>query len=57
MKIQFDPKAQVWVAFDKKNGRPYLAEAKSFEEATTSIFEMIQEDQDGKKEQCTAASR
>ena len=57
MKIQFDPKSEVWVAFHKKNGRPYLAEAKSLEEATTSIFEMIQEDQNGKKEQCTTASR
>ena len=57
MKIQFDPKSQVWVAFHKKNGRPYLAEAKSLEEATTSIFEMIQEDQNGKNEQCTTASR
>ncbi len=44
MQIQFDPKSEVWVAFHKKNGRPYLAEAKSLEEATTSIFQMIQED-------------
>ena len=57
MKIQFDPKSQVWVAFAKKDGRPYLAEAKSLEEATTSIFQMIQEDQNGKNEQCTTASR
>ena len=57
MKIQFDPKSQVWGAFAKKDGRPYLAESKSLEEATTSIFEMIQEDQNGKTEQCTTASR
>ena len=46
MKIQFDPKAQVWVAFDKKNGRPYLAEAETMTEASSAVFEMIEEDND-----------
>ena len=43
MKIQFDPKARVWIAFDKKNGRPYLAEAETMTEASSAVFEMIED--------------
>ena len=44
MKIEFDPKSRVWVAFAKKNGRPYLAEAKTMTDASIAVFEMIEED-------------
>jgi hypothetical protein len=44
MQINYDSKAQEWIAFQKNNDRPYLVYAPTLTEAVSLIFEMIQED-------------
>jgi hypothetical protein len=48
MQINYDSKAQEWIAFQKKTGKPFLAYAPTLGEAMSLIFAMIQEDQDEK---------
>ena len=40
----YDFKANEWIAFQKKEGKPFLAYAPTLSEAMSLIFEMIQED-------------
>lgn len=44
MQINYDSKAGEWIAFQKKEGKPFLAYASTLSEAVSLIFEMIQED-------------
>lgn len=44
MQINYDSKAQEWIAFQKKDGKPFLAYAPTLSEAVSLIFAMIQED-------------
>ena len=44
MQINYDFKANEWIAFQKKEGKPFLAYAPTLSEAMSLIFEMIQED-------------
>ena len=44
MQISFDFKAKEWIAFQKKEGKPFLAYAPTLSEAMSLIFAMIQED-------------
>ena len=48
MQINYDFKAKEWIAFQKKEGKPFLAYAPTLGEAMSLIFAMIQEDQDEK---------
>tara|TARA_R110000765_G_scaffold256465_1_gene356887 strand:- start:302 stop:448 length:147 start_codon:yes stop_codon:yes gene_type:complete len=48
MQINYDFKANEWIAFQKKEGKPFLAYAPTLSEAMSLIFAMIQEDQDEK---------
>ena len=48
MQINYDFKGKEWIAFLKKDGKPYLSFAPSYIEAMSLIFAMIQEDQDEK---------
>ena len=43
MQINYDSKAQEWIAFQKKDGKPFLAYAPTISEAVSLIFEMIKE--------------
>jgi hypothetical protein len=44
MQINYDSKAEEWIAFQKKEGKPFLAYAPTLGEAMSLIFAMIQED-------------
>ena len=44
MQINYDSKAQEWIAFHKKEGEPFLAYAPTLSEAMSLIYAMIQED-------------
>jgi hypothetical protein len=44
MKIGYDSQAKEWIAFQKKEGKPFLAYAPTLSEAVSLIFAMIQED-------------
>jgi len=44
MQINYDFKGEEWIAFLKKDGKPYLSFAPSYIEAMSLIFEMIKED-------------
>ena len=48
MLINYDSKAQEWIAFQKKDGKPFLAYAPSLSEAISLCFSMIQENNDEK---------
>ena len=43
MQINYDSKAQEWIAFQKKDGNPFLAYAPTISEAVSLIFKMIKE--------------
>ena len=49
MQTNYDSKSEEWIAFQKKDGKPFLAYAPTLSEAVSLIFAMIQEDQDEKK--------
>ena len=44
MQINYDFKAKEWIAFQKKDGKPFLAYAPTLSEALTLCFSMILED-------------
>jgi len=44
MQINYDFKGEEWIAFQKKEGKPFLAYAPTLSEAMSLIFAMIQED-------------
>lgn len=48
MQINYDSKAEEWIAFQKKEGKPFLAYAPTLSEAVSLIYAMIQEDKDEK---------
>tara|TARA_R110002012_G_scaffold204974_2_gene374825 strand:- start:759 stop:905 length:147 start_codon:yes stop_codon:yes gene_type:complete len=48
MQINYDFKGKEWIAFQKKEGKPFLAYAPTLSEAVSLIFAMIQEDKDEK---------
>lgn len=48
MQANYDSKSEEWIAFQKKDGKPFLAYAPTLSEAVSLIFAMIQEDQDEK---------
>jgi hypothetical protein len=48
MQINYDSKAQEWIAFQKKEGEPFLAYAPTLSEAMSLIYAMIQENNDEK---------
>ena len=48
MQANYDSKAQEWIAFQKKDGKPFLAYAPTLSEAVSLIFAMIREDNDEK---------
>ena len=51
MQIDYDLQAEEWVAFQKNNGRPYLAYAPTLSEALSLCFSMILEDKNESKEE------
>jgi hypothetical protein len=48
MQTNYDFKAKEWIAFQKKEGKPFIAYAPALSEAVSLIFAMILEDQDEK---------
>lgn len=48
MQINYDSKAQEWIAFQKKDGKPFLAYAPTLSEAISLCFSMILENNDEK---------
>ena len=48
MQANYDFKAKEWIAFQKKEGKPFIAYASTLSEAVSLIFAMILEDQDEK---------
>ena len=48
MQINYDFKAKEWIAFQKKDGKPFLAYAPTLSEAISLCFSMIQENNDEK---------
>ena len=48
MKTRFDPKSNEWVSFMKKCGKSYLAYAPTMAESISLVFQMLEEDNNGK---------
>ena len=48
MQVNYDFTGEEWIAFLKKDGKPYLSFAPSYIEALSLISEMVEEDKDEK---------